>query len=60
MENKTEQIEECEIVEKVRMAKCAYGCKDSIKPSDSKFLPFFEAQPDREYDKYYCGCWGWE
>jgi len=44
----------------VRMAMCAYGCKDSIKPSDSKFLPFFEAQPDREYDKYYCGCWGWE
>lgn len=22
-------------------------------------LPFFEHRPDREYDDYYCGCWGW-
>ena len=28
---------------------------------DSKWeLPFFKYCPDKEYDEYYCGCWGWD
>lgn len=23
-------------------------------------LAFFEHRPDEEFDKYYCGCWGWD
>ena len=23
-------------------------------------LPFFEYKPDKEYDKFYCGCGGWD
>ena len=23
-------------------------------------LPFFRYRPEKEYDEYYCGCWGWE
>lgn len=23
-------------------------------------LPFFQYNPDKDYDEYYCGCWGWE
>ena len=23
-------------------------------------LPFFKACPDRPFDEYYCGCWGWD
>lgn len=23
-------------------------------------LPFFRYRPDKEYDEYYCGCWGWD
>lgn len=23
-------------------------------------LPFFEYRPDRDTDKFYCGCWGWD
>jgi hypothetical protein len=38
-----------------RKAKCVYG--DTIV--DSRWnLQFFEYCPDKEYDKYYCGCYG--
>lgn len=39
-----------------RKAKCGYG--DKIVDSDYN-LPFFEYRPDRKYDSYYCGCFGW-
>lgn len=46
-----------------RTAKCAYNnphgkCK-SEKPSDTN-LAFFEYQPNKEFDMYYCGCYGWD
>ncbi len=28
-------------------------------PSDPS-RAFFEHKPDEEYDRYYCGCWGWD
>lgn len=47
-----------------RMAKCSYSkgrdgkpCL-SMKPS-SPDLAFFESKPNEEYDRFYCGCWGW-
>lgn len=39
-----------------REAKCLY-C-GTFCPSDTK-LPFFEYVGDREYDRFYCGCRGW-
>jgi hypothetical protein len=46
-----------------RRAKCSYNnpygkCKSEI--TSSLELAFFEHQPDQEYDRYYCGCWGWD
>lgn len=32
------------------------GRKDPV-PSSPK-LAFFQHHPDREFDEYYCGCWG--
>lgn len=29
------------------------------RPSSPE-LPFFMHRPDREYDEFYCGCWGWD
>ena len=50
---------------KVRMAQCSdaggggkYGCKGQV-PSDPN-LAFFEARPDQELDRFYCGCFGWD
>ena len=40
-----------------REAKCPdCGRYDSSRPN----LPFFEYSPDKEYDLYYCGCYGWD
>lgn len=41
-----------------------YGCKRGEcclceRPSIEK-LPFFEHCPDQEFDRFYCGCWGWD
>jgi hypothetical protein len=49
---------------KGRKARCDYWrSKDKHQPGDevdSKWsLAFFEYRPDKEYDKYYCGCFGW-
>jgi hypothetical protein len=36
-------------------------CVDCRKETDSNWgLPFFEYRPNHEYDKYYCGCEGWD
>lgn len=40
---------------KMRKAECSCGTKSISDPS----LPFFQAQPGKEMDKYYCGCYGW-
>jgi len=46
-----------------RQAKCTYNNKygkcTSITES-SWLLPFFKHRPDKEYDEYYCGCYGWD
>ena len=39
-----------------RMARCGCGRQ---QPS-STGLAFFEHLPDKQYDKYYCGCRGWD
>lgn len=41
-----------------RIATCSYGCGSSSKSKLS--LAFFEHLPDRETDRYYCGCYGWD
>ena len=50
-----------------RLAKCSYRAKrnglkhepEATKPSSSA-LAFFEYKPDSEFDRYYCGCHGWD
>ena len=40
-----------------REARCPdCGSREPSAPS----LPFFQHRPDREYDSYYCGCYGWD
>lgn len=40
-----------------RKAKCT-DCGEIV---DSNLnLPFFEYCPDKEYDRFYSGCWGWD
>lgn len=40
-----------------RVAKCIDCGK--TKPSNEN-LPFFERRPNKEYDIFYCGCYGWD
>ena len=36
-------------------------CTDCGEIVDSNWnLPFFEYCPDKEYDRFYSGCWGWD
>jgi hypothetical protein len=47
-----------------RNMECGRGCKrgqpcQCERPS-SLDLAFFEHTPDLAYDKFYCGCWGWD
>ena len=40
-----------------RKAKCT-DCGEIV---DSNWnLPFFEYCPDKEFDRFYSGCWGWD
>lgn len=34
-------------------------CK-CMRPSDAERLAFFEHRPMAEFDKFYCGCHGWD
>ena len=50
-----------------RMARCSYYGHDAKyeQPCQSETLsdrglPFFEARPEADHDRYYCGCWGWD
>lgn len=40
-----------------RKAKCT-DCGEIVDSSWN--LPFFEYCPDKEYDRFYSGCWGWD
>lgn len=40
-----------------RIAKCGY-C--GVRGPSSRTLAFFEYKPDREFDAFYCGCFGWD
>jgi hypothetical protein len=39
---------------------CEYGKPCLCKQPSSTDLPFFTQHPDREFDEFYCGCWGWD
>jgi hypothetical protein len=53
-----------------RTARCSYygtrprplgGAQcQSERPSTAPGLAFFEHQPDKPFDRYFCGCWGWD
>lgn len=41
-----------------REAHCVYS--NDHRTASAWNLPFFEYQPDKPYDAYYCGCQGWD
>lgn len=41
-----------------RKAKCCYGPHKIV--DSSLDLAFFEYLPEHQYDRYYCGCYGWD
>lgn len=50
-----------------RQAKCFYRHMRGGQPHpvtaivpSSPDLALFEHKPNSEFDKYYCGCWGWD
>lgn len=43
-----------------RRARCTYyGSKCQSEIESSLDLAFFELRPEKEFDEFYCGCWGW-
>lgn len=50
-------VEDKEIDLTGRKAICSY-CNTIV--DSSLDLPFFEYRPDKEYDNFYDGCWGWD
>ena len=40
-----------------RRMRCSYGGNE--KPSNPK-AAFFEYCPSEDFDRYYCGCYGWD
>ena len=43
-----------------REARCSYRHHPRGTVASSLDLAFFTYHPDRPYDSYYCGCWGWD
>lgn len=44
-----------------RQARCCQHKFTTEKIVASRWdLPFFKYCPSKEYDEYYCGCWGWD
>ncbi|MDD5547112.1 MAG: hypothetical protein PHO67_08180 [Candidatus Omnitrophica bacterium] len=48
-----------------RKAKCSCrheGPRAGIPTTTDSYwcLPFFEYHPDKEFDRFYCGCFGWD
>jgi len=50
--------------EPLNREKCKRGeacmCEEDSQKAMAGGLPFFEYLPNRPFDKYYCGCFGWE
>lgn len=44
-------------IHNAKSAQCLY-CSKTTESHPS--LPFWEHKPNDEYDKYYCGCFGWD
>lgn len=43
-----------------RTARCSYYAKRCHNEAPSTLtLAFFGHHPDRDFDEYYCGCYGW-
>lgn len=42
-----------------KQAKCVY-CGELADSKNKERLPFFEERKECKYDKFYCGCRGWE
>ncbi len=40
-----------------RRAKCI---QCALKTESNSGLAFFESKPEKEFDSYYCGCYGWD
>lgn len=61
---RSDQIEENPPSLEGRMALCSEGKgrdrKGHVPIASSYKLAFFEYRPDKEFDRYYCGCWGWD
>lgn len=43
-----------------RLARCAYFHRCQMEVPSHTGLPFFERTADAEYDRFYCGCMGWD
>ncbi len=39
---------------------CRRGERCMCEVDSDPSLAFFEHKPDEDYDRYYCGCWGWD
>lgn len=42
-----------------REARCTY-CGKTASSTEHAHLAFFESRHDKTYDRYYCGCRGWD
>lgn len=38
----------------------ACNCEQPSQKEEGHGLPFFKHCPDKPYDEFYCGCWGWD
>ena len=44
-----------------RVARCSYyGRRCRGEAASSSSLAFFQSLPGEAFDRYYCGCWGWD
>ncbi len=41
-----------------RQARCS--CGRTAGSENREFLAFFSYRPGKDFDEYYCGCWGWD
>lgn len=43
-----------------RVAHCSYHSSCRNEQPSRLTLPFFEYRQGQAFDRYYCGCWGWD
>jgi hypothetical protein len=53
-------IESTMIVESPNLEGRKARCNGQAEVDSSLDLAFFEYLPDKEFDRYYCGCRGWD